>query len=83
VDLTTLLTGSSPKLRIYSLVKNGEGLDVERSKQYKYKNLAFNFIRKKAEPFLVTVDPLPDDAPISLNTIRGKKWSMFWKAHLL
>lgn len=73
VDLTTLLTGSSPKLHIYSLVKNGEGLDVERSKQYKYKNLAFNFIRKKAEPFLVTVDPLPDDAPISLNSHPGQE----------
>jgi transcriptional regulator with XRE-family HTH domain len=73
VDLTTLLTGQSPKLRMYSFVKNGEGLDVERSKQYKYKNLAYNFQNKKTEPFLVTVDPLPDDAPISLNSHPGQE----------
>lgn len=73
VDLTTLLTGQQPKLHMFSYVKNGEGLDVERSKQYKYKNLAYNFLNKKAEPFLVTVDPMPDDAPISLNTHPGQE----------
>ncbi|OQB13832.1 MAG: Cupin domain protein [Firmicutes bacterium ADurb.Bin193] len=73
IDLTTLLTGQQPKLQMYSYVKNGEGLDVERSKQYKYKNLAYNFLNKKAEPFLVTVDPLPDDVPISLNSHPGQE----------
>ena len=73
VDLTTLLTGTQPRLNMYSYVKNGTGLDVERSKQYKYKNLAYNFSNKKAEPFLVTVDPLPDDAPISLNSHPGQE----------
>lgn len=73
VDLTTLLTGQEPKLHMFSLVKNGEGLDVERSKQYKYKNLAYNFLNKKAEPLLVTVDPLPDDAPINLNSHPGQE----------
>ena len=73
VDLTTLLTGSQPKLHIYSHVKSGQGLDVERSKQYRYKNLAYNFSNKKAEPFLVTVDPLPVDSPISLNSHPGQE----------
>jgi len=73
VDLTTLLTGQQPKLHIYSLVKKGEGLDVERSKQYKYKNLAYNFLGKKAEPFLVTVDYSANNAPIHLNSHPGQE----------
>lgn len=73
VDLTSLLTGQQPKLQMYSYVKKGEGFDVERSKQYKYKNLAYNFQNKKAEPFLVTVEALSDDAPISLNAHPGQE----------
>ncbi len=57
VDLTDLLTGESPKLHIYALTRNGTGISVERRKQYRYQSLAYNFIHKKAEPFLVTVDP--------------------------
>ncbi len=57
VELADLLTGESPKLHVYALTRKGTGISVERRKQYKYQNLAYNFIHKKAEPFLVTVDP--------------------------
>lgn len=57
VELTDLLTGESPKLHIYALTRKGTGISVERRKRYKYQNLAYNFIHKKAEPFLVTVEP--------------------------
>ena len=43
VELTAILTGEGPKLHTYSLVRKGKGLNVERRKQYKYQNLAFNF----------------------------------------
>jgi len=58
VDLTELLTGTSPKLHSYCLVKEGEGIDVKRYDGYYFQSLAFNFIHKKVEPLLVTVDPL-------------------------
>jgi len=73
VDLTTILTGQQPKLQMYSLVKKGEGLDVERSQQYKYKNLAYNFQNKKAEPFIVTVEPQNDDSQIHFNSHPGQE----------
>ncbi len=63
VELTDLLTGESPRLHIYALTRKGTGISVERKKQYKYQNLAYNFIHKKAEPFLVTVDPDTADMP--------------------
>ena len=75
VELTALLTGKEPKLQRYSLVRKGKGLDVERRKAYRYHNLAYNFINKKAEPFLVTVEPLPEDSPIPSNSHPGQEFN--------
>ncbi|MDP4094305.1 MAG: XRE family transcriptional regulator [Bacillota bacterium] len=57
VDFTELLTGLSPRLHNYCLVKKGEGVEVERYKGYKFQSLAYNFVNKKVEPLLVTVEP--------------------------
>ena len=40
VELSVLLGGDNPKLRIYSVVRNGKGLRLERRKQYRYESLA-------------------------------------------
>ena len=60
VDISDLLTGESPKLRGYVLTRSGQGLAFDRRKQYHYQHLAYNFSRKLAEPFIVTVE---QDAP--------------------
>ena len=57
VQLTSLLTGEEPKLKVYHLVKKDKGLAVNRSAGYAYQDLAFNFQGKKAEVFKVTVKP--------------------------
>lgn len=57
VSMSLLLTGEEPRMRIFSVTRKGEGVEVERRKQYRYQNLAGNFVHKKAEPFLVTVEP--------------------------
>ena len=57
VELTSLLTGEEPKMREYSLVRKGTGPQVDRRKEYKYQDLAYNFKDKKAEIFYITVDP--------------------------
>lgn len=74
VDLTELLTGKSPKLTRYALVRSGKGVNVERRAPYKYQSLAYNFINKKAEPFLVTVMP-NGSSEISLNTHPGQEFN--------
>lgn len=73
VELTEILTGESPRLHIYSVVRKDKGVSVERRKQYNYQNLAYNFIHKKAEPFLVTVEP--DDRPVDYNTHPGQEFN--------
>lgn len=57
VDLTVLISGVEPHLTGYSLVRRGEGLSVERRKDYDYKSLAYRFSGRKMEPFLITVPP--------------------------
>ena len=57
IELTVLLTGEEPKLKKFSVVRKDKGLSIDRRKEYKYQDLAYNFINKKAEFFMVTVDP--------------------------
>jgi transcriptional regulator with XRE-family HTH domain len=74
VELTALLTGEEPRLHSYALTRKGKGVSVERRKDYQYQNLALNFIHKKAEPFMVTVDPEPGDHPVHLNNHPGQEF---------
>ncbi len=57
VELAELLTGERPKLHTYSLVRKGKGVEVKRSHDYDYQSLAPNFVHKRMEPMLVTVQP--------------------------
>ena len=59
VELSAVLTGEQPRLHVYSVVRAGKGPSVERRTEHRYQSLAPNFAHKKAEPFLVTVDPAP------------------------
>jgi transcriptional regulator with XRE-family HTH domain len=75
VEFIALVTGQEPRLQKYSLVRKGKGLSVNRREDYKYKSLAYNFINKKAEPFLVTVEPEPDGTPIPRNMHFGQEFN--------
>jgi Uncharacterized conserved protein, contains double-stranded beta-helix domain len=74
IELSAILSGQDPRLHVYSVVRKGKGLNVERRKQYKYESLAYNFVHKKAEPFMVTIEPLPDDSPIEVNSHPGQEF---------
>lgn len=57
VDIMDIMSGDSPKLSSWCLVRGGDGFAVDRRDAYKYSHLAFTFRNKKADPFLVTVEP--------------------------
>ena len=61
VDLTVLMSGDEAHLHNSSLVKSGKGMSVERRRDYDYKSLAYRFVGRKMEPFLVTVPPKSKD----------------------
>jgi transcriptional regulator with XRE-family HTH domain len=57
VDMGLLLTGQEPKMSVFTVTRKGLGVEVERRKQYRYQSLAGKFAHKKAEPFIVTIEP--------------------------
>jgi transcriptional regulator with XRE-family HTH domain len=61
LDISELITGSSPTLSVYTHVKKGKGLSIQRRKGFKYQSLAYLFRNRNAEPFLVEV-PYDEDA---------------------
>jgi transcriptional regulator with XRE-family HTH domain len=82
VELTDLLTGESPRLHVYSLVRDGKGISTERRKEYRYQHLAYNFIHRRAEPFLVTVEPDPAGAPHPFNSHAGQEFNYVLEGRL-
>ena len=57
VDMTEIMTGTSPKLHDICYVKKGEGLKVERYDQYSFESLAYKYSNRKIEPMVVVLDP--------------------------
>lgn len=74
IELSALLSGENPRLHVYCVVRKDKGLSVERRKQYKYESLAYNFIHKKAEPFIVKIEPDTEDSPMEFNSHPGQEF---------
>lgn len=55
VDPTELLTGEAPKMGSYTIVRQGNGVSVERYKGYSFSSLAFNFKEREMQPMIVTI----------------------------
>ncbi len=75
VELAAILTGDNPRLHTYQVVRKGKGANVERREAYRYQSLANNFIGKKAEPFIVTVSPGDENAPVHFNSHKGQEFN--------
>lgn len=82
VDMGLLLTGEMPRMHIFCVTRKDQGVEVERRRQYGYRNLAANFIHKKAEPFLVTVDPGPASRPPQKNAHLGQEFNFVLEGRL-
>jgi len=83
IDLSELLTGAASKLKTYCVTRAAEAPEVSRRPMYGYWNLAFNFHRKKAEPFLVEASAESENKPISLNTHPGQEFNYVLEGRLL
>jgi transcriptional regulator with XRE-family HTH domain len=75
VELSALLTGENPKLHQYCVVRKDHGIVAERKKQYKYENLAYNFVHKLAEPFIVTAQPDAENQSLQFNSHPGQEFN--------
>ncbi|MCL2138617.1 MAG: cupin domain-containing protein [Treponema sp.] len=83
VDLSELITGATPKLKTYCLTRAGQAPEVSRRPMYAYWNLAYNFHRKKGEPFIVEASAETEGKPISINTHPGQEFNYVLEGNLL
>jgi quercetin dioxygenase-like cupin family protein/DNA-binding XRE family transcriptional regulator len=74
VDVVDIISGDTPKLTSCALARKGEGYDIMRREAYNYKHLAFTFRNKKAEPFMVTVEPKEGDE-VALHSHDGQEFN--------
>lgn len=83
LSLDELMFGEEPKMESYFLTRWGTGVSVERTKAYKYEALASGFRGKKADPFIVTVEPKPDNAPFYFNAHEGQEFNWVIEGRML
>jgi transcriptional regulator with XRE-family HTH domain len=74
VDLTDLMTGKSPNLERYCVVREGKGPRIERYPGYDFQSLAFDYRGRAFEPLLVTLDPVKNHS-ISLVKHDGQEFN--------
>ena len=80
VDFTVLLTGESPRMAGYTLVRAGHGVDVDRYPGYKFQSLAFNFIKRSMEPMIVQLED--DGKEAALVTHSGQEFNLVMKGNV-
>jgi len=75
VDVVELLTGESPRLRHYEVVRANEGLVLERHTDFHYLHKAPHFKDRLGEVFLVDVPYQPEsqNEPIHLSYHKGQE----------
>ena len=83
ISLDVLMFGEEPKMNAYFITRAGKGVSVERQKAYKYEALAAGFRDRKIDPFIVTVEPAPADAPMHLNSHDGQEMNYVLEGRLL
>lgn len=84
VDVIELLTGESPHLRGYSVVRDGRGLSIKRRAGFEYLHKAPHLQNKLAEPFVVTAPYLEEEQnkPIHLSYHAGMELDYIISGHM-
>jgi len=73
VDINELLTGKSPKLDTYCVVRKDKSPVIDRHPGYHFESLAFRFKRRIMEPLMVIVEP--NDTAAALITHTGQEFN--------
>lgn len=84
MDLSELVSGTDPKLSLYTLSKKGAGLPIQRREGFQYKHLASLLKNRLSDPFMVHVHYTEKDAqnPIPLSTHAGQEFNYVLKGTL-
>ena len=81
-DLTELLTGDTPRMKVFSVTRRGGGVTVARRKDYQYRNLAANFAGRKADVFEVTVPAAAGESGAHANSHPGQEFDFMLEGRM-
>ena len=74
VDISSLVTGETPKLSFYTVTRHGGGMPIKRRQEFEYRHLAAKLKNRNAEPFTVRAKSQQEGLPISLSTHAGHEF---------
>jgi mannose-6-phosphate isomerase-like protein (cupin superfamily) len=81
IEMTALLFGDEPNMKTFFLTRAGQGTAMERTRAYKYQALASGFAGRKADPFIVTVEP--SSKTMYLNSHNGQEFNLVLEGRML
>jgi len=77
IELIELLTGTTPTLQKFSVVRSGRGLTIEpRRAGFSYTHLAYLFKHKKIEPLMVTAPVEDGGGAVHMNSHEGQEMDL-------
>ena len=83
IDVTTLMFDDEPRMTSYFITRKNQGKAINRVEQYKYEALAAGFNNRKADIFVVTVEPKPEDTPLHLSIHKGQEFNLIMEGKML
>ena len=81
VDSTILLTGSDARMTEYTVVRAGQGHEIERYPGYAFSSLAINFVGRYMDPMIVTLSA--DKEPSELVSHAGQEFNYVTKGSVI
>ena len=81
VDSTVILTGSDARMAEYTVVRAGQGHEIERYPGYAFASLAINFKGRVMDPMIVTLGA--DKEPSELVSHRGQEFNYITKGRVI
>ncbi|MCL2797223.1 MAG: AMP-binding protein, partial [Firmicutes bacterium] len=84
IDVSELVSGESPRLKTYQLVRKGAGEKLPEKSEFQYYNLNFLKRDKIAQPYFVTAKYRPEfeNAPINTTSHEGEEFDYVLKGTL-
>lgn len=82
IDLDVLMFGEEPRMQGYFVTRHGQGMQVERRADYRYRALAAGFRHKRMNPYMVEVEPLPQGERRQPKNHNGQEFDMVMEGTL-
>lgn len=75
VDLGLLLTGVTPKMKKYSVIRKDQGITVDQDRSYKYESFVGSFKDADFEPFVVAMPETAEQDKATIHTHPGQEFN--------